>query len=148
MSHAKQVSKRKRRSKAVPMLGAAGLSLSLMSGASAAAGGSVAAVQTRNAGVGHEITLREEEISGVSLATFYVFDKEIAGTLRRGARLAAAGCGACGCGCGCGGFGGCWTGTNYTASVFGNDTNPPRHSINAARKHTPARKRGHAAKSE
>jgi hypothetical protein len=28
----------------------------------------------------HEIFLGEEEISGVSLATFYVFDKENAGT--------------------------------------------------------------------
>jgi hypothetical protein len=148
MSHAKQVSKRTRRRKAVPILGAAGLSLSLVSGASAATGGPGAAMPTRNAGVGHEITLREEEISGVSLATFYVFDKEIAGTLRRSLRLAAAACGACGCGCGCGGFGGCWTGTNYTASVFGNDANPPQHSISATRKHANAGKRGHVPKNK
>jgi len=31
---------------------------------------------TRNGGVNHEITLVEEEISDVTLATFYVFDKE------------------------------------------------------------------------
>ena len=42
MSHAKQDSKRKRRSKALPLLGAAGLSLSLASGASATTGGSAA----------------------------------------------------------------------------------------------------------
>ena len=30
----------------------------------------------RNPGPGHQITLSEEEVSDVSLATFYVFDKE------------------------------------------------------------------------
>jgi hypothetical protein len=71
MSHAKQDSKRKRRSKAVPLLGAAGLSLSLASGASATTTADPAADPlTRNTGVSHEITLYEEEISDVSLATF------------------------------------------------------------------------------
>ena len=46
---------------------------------------------------GHQVTLCEEEIFDVSLATFYVFDKENAGTFRRGVRLAAGGCGGCGC---------------------------------------------------
>ena len=36
----------------------------------------------------HEIHLGEEEISDISLATFYVFDKENAGTLRPGVQLA------------------------------------------------------------
>ena len=31
---------------------------------------------TRDAGVSHEITLREEEVRDISLATFHVFDKE------------------------------------------------------------------------
>ncbi len=51
----------------------------------------------------HEIFLGEEEISDVSLATFYVFDKENAGPppLFQKLRL-AAGCGAgCGCSFGC-----------------------------------------------
>ena len=86
MSRAKQTSKRKRRSKAVPFLGAAGLSLSLASGASAATETSVVDVLTQNAGAGHEITLREEEISDVSLATFYVFNKERAKAFRAGDR--------------------------------------------------------------
>jgi hypothetical protein len=128
MSHAKQVSKRKRRACAVPLLGAAGLSLSLASGASAATEGPAADIPTHNTGVSHDITLGEEEISDVSLATFYVFDKENAGTSRSGVQLAgrgcrcggcrcggcrARGCGChrgCGCGgcrCGCGGCGGC-----------------------------------------
>ena len=35
-----------------------------------------ASAVTPNIGVDHEITLGEEEISDVTLATFYVFDKE------------------------------------------------------------------------
>ena len=50
--------------------------------------------------------LGEEEISDVSLATFYVFDKENAGSLKPGVQLARGGCGG-GCGHGCGGGGGC-----------------------------------------
>jgi hypothetical protein len=38
-------------------------------------------VPARNTPVSHEFILAEEEISDVSLATFYVFDKENAGTL-------------------------------------------------------------------
>jgi hypothetical protein len=44
---------------------------------------------------GQEIILGEEEISDVSLATFFVFDKENPGTLRPGIRL-ARGCEGCG----------------------------------------------------
>jgi hypothetical protein len=43
--------------------------------------------------VSQEITLYEEEISGVSLGTFNVFDKEIVGTSRSGLKFAAGGCG-------------------------------------------------------
>jgi hypothetical protein len=103
MLHAKQTSKQKRRSKAVPALGAAGLSLSLVSGASAASGGPAADRLTRNTDVKHEITLCEDEISDVSLATFYVFDNENNGTLKPRVQLVRGGCG-CGCGRhGCGG---------------------------------------------
>ena len=106
MAHAKRDSKRKRRSKAVPLLGAAGLSLSLASGASATTGGSAVDIPSRDTAPRHEITLIEEEISDVSLATFYVFDKENAATFRPGVQLARGGCGR-GCGCrGCGGCGG------------------------------------------
>jgi hypothetical protein len=76
MSREKLASRRKHRSKVVPVLGAAGLSLSLAGGASAATGAPVADALTHNAVVTHEITLGEEEIADVSLATFYVFDKE------------------------------------------------------------------------
>src|SRR6476659_702425 len=100
MSHAKQAStKRKRSINAVPVLSIAGLSTSLASGASAAIGRPAADLLTPKTGMSHEITLCEEEISDVSLATFYIFDNERAGTSRRGLKL-AQGCGGCG---GCGG---------------------------------------------
>ena len=63
---------RKRFKKAAPVLGAAaGLSLSLASGASAAP---AADISSPRSGPAQEIILAEEEISDVSLATFYVFD--------------------------------------------------------------------------
>ena len=74
MSGEKQSPNPKR--KVVPVLGAAGLSLSLAGGASAATGGPAAEMLTRDTGVSHEIALREEQVSDVSLATFYVFGKE------------------------------------------------------------------------
>lgn len=142
MSHAKQASKRRRRNKAVPVLGAAGLSLSLVSGASAAVAGPTADMPARNSGAGHEITLAEEDISGVSLGTFYVFDKDNAATSWPAARLAVAcGCGACGCGCGV--AWGCWSGTYYTSSVFGGNPPPPpprHHAVRPAHKHKHPRK--------
>ncbi len=141
MLRAKQASKRKHGGNAVPVLGAAGLSLSLASGASAATSGSTADILMRNIGVSHQITLCEEEIFDVSLATFYVFDKENAGTFRRGVRLAAGGCGGCGCPCsvGCGGSS---TPTDYGASTLRSGANPP-HNMPAG-KYTQAPKRKHA----
>ena len=75
--------------------------------------------------------MREEEVADVSLATFYVFDKENAGPVRHGVRLAMGACGGC---AGCGGCG-CWTGTYYTAPVFGGDGDAPpvRHRYYAPR---------------
>ena len=104
MSHAKQASKRKRRSKAVPVLGAAGL-LSLAGGASAQTGGPAVDIQAQNVDPGHEITLSEEEVADVSLATFYVFDKENTESSLPSIQLVRGGCG--GCGHGCGGCRGC-----------------------------------------
>ena len=69
MLHAKQASKRKRRSKAVPVLGAAGL-LSLASGVVAQAAGPAANLPTRTIEPSHELTLSEEEVFDVGLATF------------------------------------------------------------------------------
>src|SRR5262249_61026554 len=105
MSQAKQASKRKRRSKALPVLGAAGLSLSLAGTASAVPGGPATNFSPPGNGDGNRVTLHEEEISDVSLATFYVFDKEGEGTSSM-VQLVVHGCGGCD---GCGGSL-CWGG--------------------------------------
>ena len=108
LTMSKRSPKTNRRSKALPALGFAGVSLSMASGACAST--SEASANTPSPSQNHEIFLGEEEISDVSLATFYVFDKENAGPppLSQKLRLAAgggAGCGCgCGCGCACGGF--------------------------------------------
>jgi hypothetical protein len=101
----KQASKRRRRTKAVTVLGVAG-AFSLAGGASAAIVGP-ADIPTGDTASRHVITLSEEEIFDVSLATFYVFDKENAGTHHPNVQLAAGrGCGGRGCGGrGCGGRG-------------------------------------------
>src|ERR1700730_18435562 len=106
MPGVKQASKRKRVAKAVPALGAAGLTFSLVGGASASAVPTTDVPSKPNIAPSHEITLGEEEISDVSLATFYVFDKENTGTLR-GLVQEARGCGGCRGGGGCRGCGGC-----------------------------------------
>ena len=82
MSHGKRSSKRKGRTKAVTVLGVAG-ALSLAGGASGAAVGPPGDTLTANAAV----TIYEEEISDVSLSTFYVFDHENAGARHRGLQL-------------------------------------------------------------
>jgi hypothetical protein len=91
----------RRRSKALPVLGFAGVSLSIASGACAST--SAASANAPLPSQKHEIFLAEEEISDVSLATFHVLDKENARPppLFQKRRL-AAGCGAgCGCGAAC-----------------------------------------------
>ena len=139
MLHGKQApTTSKRRRKALPVLGAAGLSLSLAGAASAAAiGGPTTDMLTRNAGVSHEINLSEEEIADVRLATFYVVDNEGAAPSGRGARL-AMGCG----GCGCGGCGGCSSNSDYQAPTTW--SNAGTLSVSPARKavRTPQRTSG------
>ena len=94
-------SKRKSR-KAALVLGAAGVSLAMGGGASATA----PATNVPSQDNARRIVLGEEEVSDVSLATFYVFDKENTPPFRHGLRLAAGGCGGHGGGGGCGGHGG------------------------------------------
>jgi hypothetical protein len=111
MRHAKQASKKTRRRKSLPVLGAAGLSLSLASGASAAVLDLSANLPAPTASVSQQMSLHDEEISDVSLATFHVFDKENKQRLR--ARLAMGGGGG---GCGC-----CF------ACACGSSNNPPAY---------------------
>ncbi len=134
MSQDKAASKRKRR-RALPVLGATGLALTLASGASAAIDQPTAGMTARHAPPAQEITLAEEDISSVSLATFHVFDKENAAQRRRGPRL-AMGVGGCG---GCAGCGGCWTGTYYTSPVFGDGYAQP-HPVKPRRYTSPSKR--------
>src|SRR5215472_8987085 len=100
--------KSKRRSKALPALSFAGVSLSIASGACASTSEASANTPPTSQSQNQEIFLCEEEIFDVSLSTFYVFDKENGGAspLAQHLKLARGGCGGCGHGCGCG-HGGC-----------------------------------------
>src|SRR5258707_8205368 len=102
MSRVKQASKQKRTAKAaaVKALGAAGLSFSLVGSASASTMPTAGIPQSDNTSPNQRFVLDEEEMFDVSLATFYVFDRENVGS---GVQL-ARGCGGCG---GCRGGGGC-----------------------------------------
>ena len=117
MSHTKDASKRKRLRKAVPTVGIAGMSLAMAGGASAATAPPTANLPSQHMPLSHEIILGEEEISDVSLGTFFVFDKEDAASELGANVQLAKGCGGRGCGGhGCGGRGcslggcGCWGG--------------------------------------
>jgi hypothetical protein len=82
MSHGRRNSKRKGRTKAVTVLGVAG-ALSLAGGTPRAAVSPPGDALMANTAV----TLYEEEISDVSLSTFYAFDHESAGARRPGLQL-------------------------------------------------------------
>ena len=116
MPQAKQASKRKRGTKAaISALGAAGLTFSLLGSATASAVPTADVAQRTAFAPNEAITLGEEEIADISLATFYVFDKE---KVRSGVQVARRGYGGCrgcavrgcadsasagcrGCGCAC-----------------------------------------------
>jgi hypothetical protein len=107
MSRVKQASTRKRTGKAAAtVLSAAGLGFSLMGTASASTAPTTDVPQSGDTSPNQRFVLGEEEMADVSLATFYLFDKENVG----GRVQLARGCGGCGHGCGgcrgCGG-GGC-----------------------------------------
>jgi hypothetical protein len=104
MARQKQSSKRIKA--ALPALGAAGLTFSMVGGASAAVVPANDATQSTNYSPNQQITLGEEEIADVSLATFYVFDKESTAATKDGNVQLARGCGCRGCG-GCRGCRGC-----------------------------------------
>ena len=88
MPRTKQASKRTTRKEVVPVMGAVGVSL-LAGSASAATAVPPENTPWRETGT-PQITLNEEEIADVSLGTFYVFDKENAGTPRAGEQYARA----------------------------------------------------------
>jgi hypothetical protein len=110
MAKTKRASKRKRAKVTLPAWGAAGMSLAMAGGASAAVA-PTANTPAQGTTPVPIFTLSEEEISDVSLATFYVFDQETLGAQSLGTQLARAcggGGGRCGGGGGrCGGAGRC-----------------------------------------
>ena len=95
MAKTKQTAKRSRAKKALPVLGLAGVSMALVGGASASA--PTADTPSQNTTARQQIFLGEEELSDVSLATFYVQDKENTAKPQSGAQLAWWRCGG-GCG--------------------------------------------------
>jgi hypothetical protein len=105
MPHTKRASKRKHPKEIVPVVGVVGVSLSLAGGASAATAPTTETPSWTTALP--QLTLTEEEISDVSLATFYVFDRESAmlGTkiAQRGRCGGCGGCRGCAAGARCGG---------------------------------------------
>ena len=103
MARARQGSKKRRASRAALHVWAtAGASLAVAGNAPA----NTPVVAVPSQGPGTRIVLAEQEVSDVSLGTFYVFDRET--ELKAGVRLAGGRCGGCGGGggCGCGGHGG------------------------------------------
>ena len=124
MPRVKQASKQERTTKApaVKVLGAAGLGLSLVGSASASTMPTAGIPQSDNTSPNQRFVLGEEEMADVSLATFYLSDKEIAGSdmMQLAVVVVRRGCGGCrgcracrGCGvgwrgcAGCAGCGGC-----------------------------------------
>ena len=101
MAQPKRSSKRKRRKIALPAVGAAGVSLAL-TGAASAASAPVMDRQLHSYFPSHAITLGEEEMSDVSLATFYVFDHENRKSIKDEMQLAQRACGRCGGRCAAG----------------------------------------------
>jgi hypothetical protein len=108
MPRVKQASTQKRTHKAaaVNVLGAAGLGFSLAGSASASTMSTADIPQSDNNLPNQRFVLGEEEMADVSLATFYLFDKETVGGRVQLAR-GCGGCGGCRGGGGCGGFRGC-----------------------------------------
>jgi hypothetical protein len=115
MPQAKRSLKGKGPRKAASVLGIAGMSLAASTSGSPAemsfaplgapAAGSVADTLWRNTAPFQIPAFDEEEISDVSLATFYLFDKDDLGNSASGIERAAFR--GCGCGHGCGGCRGC-----------------------------------------
>ena len=92
MARAKQASKRKRPMKVLPW-GAAGLSLAMAGGASAAVAPTTKGQHSAPPPV---ITLGEEELSDVSLSKFFVYDRETTASNKLGLQYAQRCGGRCG----------------------------------------------------
>src|SRR6516225_8812844 len=99
--------KRKRLRKAAPVIGVVGASMALAGGTYAMGVANSSPDDVSDTTLGPQINLSEEELSDVSLGTFYVFDKEtIHETGQQLAVVVVGRCGRCGVGA-CGGCRGC-----------------------------------------
>jgi hypothetical protein len=121
MPRVKRGSKQKRTTKpaALAVLGAAGLSLSLVGSASASTMPTADIPQSDQTSPNQRFVLGEEEMADVSLATFHLFDRENVGS---GVQIArgCGGCGGChGCGGGCRGCGGGFGGFGFGGCGIG-----------------------------
>ena len=102
MAWAKRKPNQKQLKKAAPVVGVVGASMALSGGTYATGFANPSPdVSARDNTLGPQINLSEEELSDVSLGTFYVFDKE---DLNMFGAQSAARCGRCGR---CGGAGRC-----------------------------------------
>src|SRR5215203_2378700 len=103
--------RRRKRTIAVPLVGAVGASMAVAGGAYATGVvGSPSGPSLKNDVPGPQINLSEEEISDVNLGTFFVFDRENLEEYgeqyaQRGCSVGVRACRACagcsGCSCGC-----------------------------------------------
>jgi hypothetical protein len=97
MSGTKQKPNPKRLKKAAPVVGVIGASMGLAGGTYAmGVANSSPNASARDTALGPQINLSEEELSDVSLGTFYVFDKEGIGKLGEQYAARCGGCGRCG----------------------------------------------------
>jgi hypothetical protein len=122
MSDLKKSAKRRTRRKAAPVLGIAGMTF--LAGASAAL--AYPSLDQATDSRSNEVVLGEEEISDVSLATFYAVDREGQGQSQGRTRRIRVAMGACGCGCGA--CAACWGGNYYgygPPPLFNNAYAPP-----------------------
>src|SRR4051794_20331485 len=103
MARTKQASKRKRSGPALPVWGAAGMSLAMAGSASAAVVDGATTAPQKTLPV---ITLGEEELSDVTLSKFFVYDREATASSKLGLQFAQRCGGGRGCGGGCRGCGG------------------------------------------
>ena len=128
MARAKRASEGGRLSKAASVLGIAGMSLA---GSASVVSAGMPILDPSGDDLNGSLMLGDEEISGVTLATFHLFDQDAVKSLARDNVQLARGCGCgrgcggcrgcrgcggcrgcrgCGGGCGWGGWGGCWSG--------------------------------------
>jgi hypothetical protein len=133
MSRAKKTRTRKVRSKTMPVLGAAGVTFSLLAGGPTAL--AHPSLDNSPGARSDNLLLKDEEVSDVSLATFYAFDREDQGRAPRVRLAAGVGCAGCASCAGACAWGGSYYG--YGPSPLFNQAYPPYgHNYRRSRKRT------------